>query len=30
VLTLLCGWYFYVKPNVVEYFHATGNETGSR
>ncbi|HMA16951.1 MAG TPA: hypothetical protein VKS03_00795 [Thermoanaerobaculia bacterium] len=20
VLTILCGWYFYVKPNVVEYF----------
>jgi len=20
VLTLLCGWYFYGKPNVVEYF----------
>lgn len=19
-LTILCGWYFYVKPNVVEYF----------
>lgn len=19
-LTLLCGWYFYAKPNVVEYF----------
>jgi hypothetical protein len=22
VLTVLCGWYFYVKPNVVEYFRA--------
>ena len=30
VLTVLCGWYFYVKPNVVEYFRAIGNETGSR
>lgn len=20
VLTVLCGWYFYVKPNVVAYF----------
>jgi uncharacterized membrane protein YfcA len=30
VLTVLCGWYFYVKPNVVEYFRAIGSETGSR
>lgn len=30
VLAVLCGWYFYVKPNVVEYFRAIGHETGSR
>ncbi|HEV8608759.1 MAG TPA: hypothetical protein VGS98_01635 [Thermoanaerobaculia bacterium] len=30
VLMALCGWYFYAKPNVVEYFRAIGNETGSR
>ena len=29
VLTVLCGWYFYAKPNVVEYFRAIGNETDS-
>jgi hypothetical protein len=22
VLTVLCGWYFYFKPNVVDYFRA--------
>lgn len=22
VLLLLCGWYFYLKPNVVKYFRA--------
>jgi hypothetical protein len=22
VLTAVCGWYFYAKPNVVEYFRA--------
>jgi hypothetical protein len=22
VLTVVCGWYFYGKPNVVEYFRA--------
>jgi hypothetical protein len=30
VLAALCGWYFYAKPNVVEYFRAIGNESGSR
>jgi uncharacterized membrane protein YfcA len=30
VLAVLCGWYFYAKPNVVEYFRAIGNETDSR
>jgi hypothetical protein len=30
VLTAICGWYFYAKPNVVEYFRAVGNETSSR
>jgi hypothetical protein len=24
VLILLCGWYFYGKRNVVEYFRAIG------
>jgi hypothetical protein len=30
ILIVLCGWYFYVKPNVVEYFRSLGNESGSR
>ena len=36
VLLLLCGWYFYAKPNVVEYFRAnaragdSGDETAPR
>jgi hypothetical protein len=30
VLTAICGWYFYARPNVVEYFRSIGNETSSR
>ncbi len=33
VLLLLCGWYFYLKPNVVTYFRAisrTGAPSPSR
>jgi hypothetical protein len=27
ILTVLCGWYLYLKPNVVEYFR--GNSGGA-
>ena len=27
ILTILCGWYLYFKPNVVEYFR--GNSRGA-